>query len=506
MSSHRLIPATLCASLLLAGCSSLPTELGRGDVARELSARGLAAPDVASQATTRAWLTEPLALDRAIQIALLNNPELRAETAKLGIAAADVYEAGRLANPLLSATWLSAGNEPHGQLTLGIAVNFTNLLFLHARSRIADAQFDSAKLEIGSATLDLAAKVEAAYRRVAASGQQAQLQTTLAQAAQAGATLAQRYFDAGNLKPRDLALEQAAASQAALDAEGAQLNASLARGDFSRLLGLAGDDDQWTLAEPLSLPAAQEDPLATLLQLAGETRLDLAAARRHADAVAARYGLTRHTRALGDVELGATREREYDGSVHGGPSASVALPLFDWGRGRVARGKAELQIAEAEVSARELDVIRDMKAADARVLAARGRVERYRTQLIPAREQAVEQTQREVNYMLSDVFELLAMRQQAYASYSGYIDALRDYWVARAELAQAIGRRLPSTAASADALPLELPHPAPVRDAPECATKESMQMNDMNMSMPMPATPDCTATPASTANEAHHEH
>src|SRR3546814_14315550 len=97
----------------------------------------------------------------------------------------------------------------------------------------------------------------------------------------------------------------------------------------------------------------------------------------------------------------------------------------DLGRGRTARGHADLQIAEAAVRARELDVIRDVKAADARVRTARQRVDRYRHELIPAREQVVEQTQRELNYMLVDVFELLAVRQQGFAAYGAYIDAWR---------------------------------------------------------------------------------
>jgi cobalt-zinc-cadmium efflux system outer membrane protein len=472
VSFHRLIPATLCASLLAAGCSSLPADLGRADVARELSVRGLTMPDVDVHNDVRAWLAAPLSLDRAIQIALLRNPELRAETARLGFAAADVYEAGRLANPLLSATWLAAGDEPHAQLTLGIAVNFTDLLFVHARTRIADAQFEHARLVVGNAALDLAADVEKAYRRVAAAERQQQLQTTLMQAAQTSATLAQRYFAAGNLKRRELALEQAAATQAALDADRAQLAVDLARSDFSRVLGLAIDEQRWTLAEPLAAPPTREDEPDTLVTLALDNRLDLAAARRQADAVAQRYGLHRKTQWLDGATIGAEREREYDGSVHGGASFALALPLFDWGRGRRARGEAELRIAEAGIEARRLDAIRDVEAATARVNEARQRVERYRTQLIPAREQVVEQTQRELNYMLVDVFELLAARRQAALAYGEYLDALRDYWLARADLARAVGRRLPGTPDTANdpfappstaddtsaAMPMPMPH------------------------------------------------
>ena len=487
MSFHRLIPAALCASLLAAGCSSLPADLGHADVARELSARGLSTPDTTMRNDVRVWLAAPLSLDRAIQIALLRNPELRAETARLGFAAADVYEAGRLANPLLSASWRAAGNEPHAQLTLGIAVNFTDLLFVHARTKIADAQFEHARLVVGNAALDLAADVEKAYRRVAAAERQRQLQTTLMQAAQTSATLAQRYFAAGNLQRRELALEQAAATQAALDADRAQLAVDLARGEFSRMLGLARDEQAWTLAEPLAAPPAHEDEAAALVTLALAHRLDLAAARRHADAVAQRYGLQRKTQWLDGATIGVEREREYDGGVHGGASLGLALPLFDWGRGRRARGEAELQIAEAAVDARRLDVIRDVDAATACVAEARQRVDRYRMQLIPAREQIVEQTQRALNYMLVDVFELLAARRQSDLAYGGYLDALRDYWLARADLARAVGRRLPS---APDAANSETSAPPPLAD-------------DAAAAMPMPHDHHPAATPATGVDDEH---
>src|SRR3546814_20869829 len=69
------------------------------------------------------------------------------------------------------------------------------------------------------------------------------------------------------------------------------------------------------------------------------------------------------------------------------------------------------------------------------------------------------QTQRELNYMLVDVFELLAVRQQGFAAYGAYIDALREYWIARAALARAVGRRLLSTPGAPEALSFDLSRP-----------------------------------------------
>lgn len=47
--------------------------------------------------------------------------------------------------------------------------------------------------------------------------------------------------------------------------------------------------------------------------------------------------------------------------------------------------------------------------------------------------------------MLIGVFELLVAKQQEYDAYAGYLDAVRDYWTARTELARAVGRQLPSS-------------------------------------------------------------
>lgn len=41
---------------------------------------------------------------------------------------------------------------------------------------------------------------------------------------------------------------------------------------------------------------------------------------------------------------------------------------------------------------------------------------------------------------------LLATKQQEYNAYQGYLEAIRDYWLARAELTRAVGNSLPSSA------------------------------------------------------------
>ena len=147
---------------------------------------------------------------------------------------------------------------------------------------------------------------------------------------------------------------------------------------------------------------------------------------------------------MGPIEIGINREKETDGSRLLGPSLSWEIPLFNWGSGRLARAKAELEIAEATEAARELDASNEVEAAYAALHASKALAERYRGELIPQREAVVEQAGRELNFMLIGVFEVLTAKQEEYEAYAGYLEAVRDYWIARAELGRAVGRRLPT--------------------------------------------------------------
>ncbi|MDP1907024.1 MAG: TolC family protein, partial [Hyphomicrobium sp.] len=411
--------------------------------------RGRALPKVPdAQAFTRQALSTPLTADTAVQLALINNPEMRREAARLGFAAAEVYDAGRLANPTFSLTRL-AGDSSAGanvpQLTLGIAFNFVNLLFLPANNRYAKGQFEAAKLGVASAALDLSARVESAWFDAVGDDQLAQMRDAAANAQRASAGLAQRYFDAGNISARELAMEQAAASQAVLAAISARAAALESRSALNRLMGLSAAQSTWSLDARLPQPLPKEDDLAALQKLALDSRLDLASLRRSSRAIASRFGLVRRTRLINGLEIGVERERDFDGALDAGPTVSLELPLFNWGGGRVAAAQAALDQAEAELDGRVLDVSNQVQLAAAKVGATRSLAQEYRTGLIPHQEAVVAQAQKEQNYMLIGIFEVILAKQQEYEAYAGYIEAVRDYWTARTELSRAVGRNLPSS-------------------------------------------------------------
>jgi len=444
-----LVPTALLGAAL-SGCASLPADYGRGDVAVLLKDRGhdVSAPGAAAAA--RRLLAElsgkPLAAGDVVRLALINNPRLKAEYANLGFAAAEVYDAGRLSNPSLSASVLipNVGGEAN-QVSFGLAQSFTNLLLLPSRSRFAEGEFERVKQEVGAQILNLAADTEVAYYRLVATLQMMTMREIVAKAAQASADLAQRFFDAGNINRLELALEQAAASQAQLDVLEARTDVTAARGALNRLMGLSATEDDWKVLDRLPAPLEDEDPLPELLKTADANRLDLAAARQRVSLFVDALGVTRRFRYLGEVEVGVETERETDRSRITGPTLALELPIFNQGKGRVAKADAALQEAEAELRLLEIEISNGVRRASADVAAAKARAEQYRQSLIPLREAIVARAQEEVNFMLKGQFELLLAKQQEYDAYQGYLEAVRDYWLGRVELAREVGAPLPSS-------------------------------------------------------------
>ena len=80
---------------------------------------------------------------------------------------------------------------------------------------------------------------------------------------------------------------------------------------------------------------------------------------------------------------------------------------------------------------------------------------------MPQRELVVRRLQEEVNFMIQGPFTLLQARQEAWAAARDYLVTLRDYWLVRSELTQAVGTRLPSAAALPATIPPAIPPPAP---------------------------------------------
>lgn len=454
--------------LLLAGCASIPADHGFSRVQHDTQTRGAPAIATAADAQTRdqvdALLSRPLSADSATMIALLNNPDLRITYARLGLSGAEVLRAGRLSNPALSAgLGFTGAVGAVTRLTYGLAQDFASLLLLPSRTRYAKAQFARTQMQVSAAVLRKAAEVQGDYFAYVGARELAAMQQQIAAALDTRARLAQRYYQAGNISALELYLQQSQAMQAQLDALRANAAATQARIVVNRDLGLGADAPQWTAPRRLPLPVSREDDLATLQQLAQRRRLDLQAADTDVTALEHFLDATRTYRLLGGLTVGVDGERGTDGVHSFGPTLALELPIFNQGQSRVLSAQSLLALARAQRASLKLDIANDVHSAYARMDAARHLADVYRRRYLPLREAVLNSTQQEVNYMLKSPFDLILAREQEFDAYRGDVEAVRDYWTARADLSRAVGTRLPSDARIGDrTLPDEAPLPADI--------------------------------------------
>jgi cobalt-zinc-cadmium efflux system outer membrane protein len=222
----------------------------------------------------------------------------------------------------------------------------------------------------------------------------------------------------------------------------AQAMVQAGREHLNRLLGLSGEQINWQIADELPSLPANEPPLDNLESLAVSQRLDLAASRSQAEAVAAALRLKKKTRFIPGVKLGVDTERSPDGQRVTGPTLDLELPIFDQGQPAVAKLMAEFQQAKDNYAAQEINVRSEVRESRFALLAARESVEYSQKNLLPLRKRILGETLLHYNAMQKNSYDLLAAKEREQMAEQGGIAALRDYWLARVELERAVGGRL----------------------------------------------------------------
>ncbi len=395
-------------------------------------------------------LSKPLSVDDAVQVALLNNKGLQAAYFDLGISEADLVQSGRLPNPRFSMLRAHRGDEY--KIEQALVFNIFSLVTMPQMMEIEKRRFARMQQQVSMEVLRHAAETRKAYFTVVATVETVRYMRQVKAAADAGAELARRMAQAGNWSKLNQAREQGFYADAALNVARAERAETTAREQFTRLLGLWGAQIAFKLPERLpDLPKAADD-LPNVEQLAMEQRLDLQAQRLETEALARILGLTRTTRFINALEFGPVQvlEGHQSDPYKDGFVVSFELPIFDWGGAKVAKAEsiymqAVNRVAESAINARS-EVRETYKGYRTSYDIAR----HYRDEIVPIRKRIAEENQLRYNGMLIGVFDLLADARSQIASVNGYIEALRDFWLAQSDLQMAmIGKPAMSAAPNA---------------------------------------------------------
>ena len=381
-----------------------------------------------------------LTAQSALAIALLNNRSLQAKFEEIGISQAELAQASRAQNPVISANWRPpVGGRGVVNSDYGLTQNLLDLLILPARKKIAASQLDQVRGHIAQQILDFNQEVQTAFYTFQALLQFANRLAVIVEVNEAAAEVAQRQFTAGNINSLELRNQQLAFTQSRLDLARVQAEARTEREKVNRLLGLWGRQTVWQATEELPPLPQEELSLADVEAAAVTRRFDLAAARNDVVAIAYAFNLKRSTRYLPGVDIGVSSERDVDGTWVLGPALALEIPLFDQGQPELAKLAARYRQTRRQFEALAVNIRSEVRAARDALLAARD-IATYSAQvLLPQNQQLLGEALLQYNAMQMGNYDLLLAKQREQHAEQATIEALRDYWIARTRLQTALG-------------------------------------------------------------------
>ncbi len=384
-------------------------------------------------------LGKPLTVDDAVQVALLNNRGLQARFRELGIAEADLVQAGRLPNPGIVLARKTQGSEV--EIERLFVFNLARLITLPMVTELESRRFAQTQALVTLEVLALAADTRKAYFNAVAAEESARYMRQVMQAAEASAELARRMEQVGNFNKLQRAREQSFYADSALNVARAEQARRATRERLTRLLGVWGAQSPFVLPERLpDLPPSQTD-LPELERVALQQRLDVRGARLAVEQTAKSLGLTRTTRFINVLEFGVIRNSFNDAPSQSGYEIGFELPLFDWGDARVAKAESIYLQALDRAAQTAINARSEVREAYTGYRSAYDIARHHRDEIVPARQRIADENLLRYNGMLIGVFELLADARAQIASVNNYIGSLRDFWIAQADLDLAlIGR------------------------------------------------------------------
>lgn len=383
--------------------------------------------------------SQSINIESAVQIALLNNPEVQATFEEIGIAQADLVEAGLFTNPVFSVEV----RYPHEKKLVTnieylITATFLDIFLIPLRTRLASTELEQAKLRVANEILDLAFEVRQTYYELVAELQMLKYTQAIAELASIQSEIALRQHHVGNIYKLDLEEIQSIFLEADLQITQSQDEIIRLREKLNRLLGFS---EEICLTFPEQLPEEtdyQGFDLCQLESMALQERIDLQVAR---------FEIIRFSRMLGlkdwwtytNLQLGLAGERDPDGSNLIGPGFAGEIPIFNYGQAARMRIFAQLRQAQDRLAALEIRVLSEVREAHKLLMKDLRIISKYRAGIIPLQNKIINSSEELYNVMGLGVDRLLVNKRRETETYRNYLIGLKSYWISRVQLDHALG-------------------------------------------------------------------
>lgn len=421
------------------GCST-PHGCDFGYVANQIEERSgihLRSPCVENDliCPNGASLESTLTEDEAVLIALWNNAQFQELLVELGIAHADLVQAGLLPNPEVI-YFFHVADKPYK-----FAFEFPLEALWIRPIRIRSAQCDAERVadRLTQAGLDLIRDVRQAYADVILAKARWRVAQDGMKIRDGIAKLAESRLQAGDISAQEAATARIDSAQSKQDVARIAYDIALAEERLRNLMGTARDRHSLVLqVSQLSMaPFLDADEL---IEEAIVNRPDLLAAEKQLAAAEERLRISKlswvRVLGIGDATSGRRTGHEF------GPAVRMTLPIFNWNEGNIARAEAERERGERQIRTIRNQIILDIRQAHSRCQQAQAEMEILEKNVLPEVETAIRRAQ--------------AAYQEGHTSYVVVLETTRQFLDSRirleqlraelrraaADLERSVGRRL----------------------------------------------------------------
>jgi cobalt-zinc-cadmium efflux system outer membrane protein len=406
------------------------------------------------------WMVDGLTLDEAVRVALLNNPEVQGGFFDVGIARADVVQAGLWSNPSLGLSARLPSGGGLANIEASLAQNIVELWQLPIRREVAERSLDQAVVRLARRISEIARETQSSYHRVVAAAKLHEIAVEHARIASELLNLARLRQEAGAAAAVDVNLAEGVVWEADLERRTARLDEADARRALAKLLGLTTDASTLMLGD--DLPSDPVDvSFDVAAAIAGTHRLDLEAGRQVVAAAEANLrlewrrvfpaveigvGLERaerksqggrdiladtarasiRERALTAPEIESRSSRDRDTDLIIGPSLSIELPLFDQNQAGIAKAVFTHERSRKELESLARGIVQDVRGAVDRARTAGAVATLYRDELLPLAERSLELSRASYQAGKTAFLSVLEAQRFLLATKRGQVAALRD--------------------------------------------------------------------------------
>jgi len=395
-------------------------------------------PDDQINCSIQCLLENELTPEAAIQIAFLKNPKVQSIFEQLGIAHADLVEAGLLSNPDFSLEV----RYPHKKAFVTnieylVTATFLDIFMIPLRIRLATAEFEQAKRIVTKEILDLAFEVRQTYYELLAELQKLKYTRPIVELTSIQGELTSRQNMVGNVNRLDFQQAQSKFLEASLAIAKEQNTVIRLREKLNRLLGLS-EDVCLILPEIPQQFDYQGFDLCALESIALSERMDLQEARFEVIRLSRMLGL-KDWWTYSNLKAGLAGERDPDGLNLVGLGLSGEIPIFNFGQAARMRICAQLRQAQDRYAELEIRILSEVRETHKLLISDLGMLNDYRTRIIPLQSEISSTSEELYNVMGLGIDRLIENKRRELEANSNYIEILKDYWVARVQLDKALG-------------------------------------------------------------------